>query len=196
MVAHPCGNEQERKTTEGLSREELESLVEQIPQAEFGNRLVGVAVHATILHPIPPRVGPYEDSVGLPALLSHLLLPTAARTPPQGYVRKAWTFEDSVFSEWNVNEEEVTAMGFEEDWRLSKIRKIIKDDVQKQDLKEYIRPFYKTVKAIFKRCVVWRVPGDKQPFLLTAGVPCLATGVQAKAAAPNRIPSSGMPSPS
>ena len=110
----------------------LQGLVAQLPQVEFGNRLVSVAKHDPVHGPIPPRVAPNDDKV---------------------YARDPWTLQDSVFKDWNADLENICARGFEEDWRLCKIRKFVKDDEQQALIKAYIKPKYKAMKAIFKRYV-------------------------------------------
>lgn len=110
----------------------LQGLVAQIPQVEFGNRLVSVAKHDPVQGPIAPRQAPNDDKV---------------------YARAPWTLNDSVFKDWNVDREDVCARGFKEDWRMCKIRKFVKDDEQKALIKAYIKPKYMTMKSIFKRYV-------------------------------------------
>lgn len=64
--------------------------------------------------------------------------------------RPKWKFSKSIFKHWKFETEEVTLKCFEEDWAKGKMTSFIKDEEDRNNLKEYLRTIYYLMKECYK----------------------------------------------
>lgn len=71
--------------------------------------------------------------------------------PPQTKIKKdPWSFDKSLFKDYQLDTDELLKKCFEEDWSKCRIPRIVKNAEDLQNVKEYLHSQYKYYKACYK----------------------------------------------
>ena len=80
--------------------------------------------------------------------------------PKKKKTKVRWTFPISLFVKWRPDDAELVNLCFEYDWDSGKIPKIVKDEKQVQQIKEFFRERYKKIKDTYKYYASMSPVGD------------------------------------
>jgi hypothetical protein len=67
-------------------------------------------------------------------------------------IRPRWIFGKSLFKDWRVDDDTFLNRCFEADWKSGKYANFIKNEEDRNNLKEYLRSVYKPMKDCYKVC--------------------------------------------
>ena len=80
--------------------------------------------------------------------------------PKRKKTKQRWTFPISLMAKWRPDDAELINLCFEYDWECGKIPKIIKDEKQVSQVKEFFRERYKQIKDVYKYFASLNPVGD------------------------------------
>ncbi|KAL4456118.1 hypothetical protein ABPG74_014079 [Tetrahymena malaccensis] len=80
--------------------------------------------------------------------------------PKKKKFKYKWTFPISLFAKWRMDDEELLRKCFDFDWDYGKIPKLIKNDDQLKQVKEFFRSHYREIKDCYKSYATKYPVGD------------------------------------